>query len=302
MDSTVERIKRAEGTWHEGWDDKYDEGNLDPATVFRCVRVSRVASFPSSSSAADPSRVGVDAGTAPTRSATHDPESPSLLLPPLNRISIKPPPRRYSPHHLVCTPARPCCFRAVSLRCWTSSPHGRSPAQSSPAWSRSRAGRASLKRLDRCPPGETDPSERNRHIDYPEFQLDKQDRRPPLKRARQRTARERGMWLSRQKVSVEPSPSRTLSLLSLLVLPVPPPNFPGLEPLTPSTSTPPGPPAAASTRHPSAALTDPTQSSPLLLLTALVDASGASPSPPSSAPAGWPLPLAAAARSASRRA
>ncbi|KAL7337212.1 hypothetical protein BJY59DRAFT_704659 [Rhodotorula toruloides] len=36
MDSTVERIRRAKGL--EVWEDMYDENNLDPATVFRCVR------------------------------------------------------------------------------------------------------------------------------------------------------------------------------------------------------------------------------------------------------------------------
>lgn len=36
MDSTVERIRRARGL--EVWEDMYDENNLDPATVFRCVR------------------------------------------------------------------------------------------------------------------------------------------------------------------------------------------------------------------------------------------------------------------------
>lgn len=34
MDSTVERIRRAEGL--EIWEDTYDEDNLDPATIFRC--------------------------------------------------------------------------------------------------------------------------------------------------------------------------------------------------------------------------------------------------------------------------
>ncbi|GAA5928238.1 hypothetical protein JCM3775_000552 [Rhodotorula graminis] len=37
-DSTVERIRRDEGVWHDGWEDRYDEreGRADPATVLRC--------------------------------------------------------------------------------------------------------------------------------------------------------------------------------------------------------------------------------------------------------------------------
>ncbi|GAA6050978.1 hypothetical protein JCM3770_005352 [Rhodotorula araucariae] len=35
-DSTVERIRRDDGTWSDEWDDRYDEERPDPATVLRC--------------------------------------------------------------------------------------------------------------------------------------------------------------------------------------------------------------------------------------------------------------------------
>ncbi|BGP50943.1 hypothetical protein JCM10450v2_006869 [Rhodotorula kratochvilovae] len=35
-DSAVERIARDEGTWDDGWDERYDEERPDPATVLRC--------------------------------------------------------------------------------------------------------------------------------------------------------------------------------------------------------------------------------------------------------------------------
>lgn len=35
-DSTVERIKRDEGSWTADWEDRYDEATPDPATVVRC--------------------------------------------------------------------------------------------------------------------------------------------------------------------------------------------------------------------------------------------------------------------------
>jgi len=35
-DSTHERVMRDEGIWHEGWEDKWDERNIDPATQLRC--------------------------------------------------------------------------------------------------------------------------------------------------------------------------------------------------------------------------------------------------------------------------
>lgn len=35
-DSTVERIKRADGTWTDEWDDVFDPAHVDPATQLRC--------------------------------------------------------------------------------------------------------------------------------------------------------------------------------------------------------------------------------------------------------------------------
>lgn len=35
-DSTVERIKRDQGSWTDEWDEVYDERHPDPATVVRC--------------------------------------------------------------------------------------------------------------------------------------------------------------------------------------------------------------------------------------------------------------------------
>ncbi|GAA6063698.1 hypothetical protein JCM10212_000277 [Sporobolomyces blumeae] len=35
-DSTHERVLRDRGEWHAGWEDRYDERNIDPATQLRC--------------------------------------------------------------------------------------------------------------------------------------------------------------------------------------------------------------------------------------------------------------------------